>query len=57
MSICDFDAYCRIIVQRTDHSRYVTQFYKCGGCQVMFANPRTFSANSDATRLHPRRTT
>lgn len=53
--ICDFDGYCRVIVMRADHSRYVTQFYKCGGCQVMFCNPATF--NADAKTVRPRRTT
>jgi hypothetical protein len=55
--ICDFDAYCRVVVIRPNHSRYVTSFYKCGGCQVMFANPKTFSAAEDAARTRPRRTT
>ena len=34
--ICDYDAYCRVIVMRTDHSKYVTPFFRCGGCQVVF---------------------
>ena len=53
-SICDYDAYCRVIVIRADHSRYVTDFYKCGGCQVVFMNPRTFSAEAAAAKLRPR---
>ncbi len=52
--ICRYDAYCRIVVQRKDFSWYATPFFKCGGCQVMFVNPRTFSADSDADRLRPR---
>jgi hypothetical protein len=51
--ICAYDAYCRIIVKRADHSRYVTQFYRCGGCQVMFHNPRTFSADPQSLRRRP----
>jgi hypothetical protein len=51
--ICSFDAYCRIIVIRPDHSRYVTSFYRCGGCQVMFYNPQTFSSNGDKHRPRP----
>lgn len=45
--ICGFDAYCRVIVFRPDGTpqgqRYVTDFWRCGGCQVMFANPAAFS--------------
>lgn len=41
--ICAFDAYVRKVVVRPDRSRYVTSFYKCGGCQVMFCN-RSHSA-------------
>ncbi len=55
--ICEFDAYCRVIVIRKDYSRYVTDFYKCGGCQVVFINPRTFSATAEAAKLRPRRLT
>lgn len=40
-------------VIRPDHSRYVTSFYRCGGCQVMFYNPRTFSSNGDKQRPRP----
>ena len=52
--ICAFDAYCRIVVQRKDFSWYATPFYKCGGCQVMFVNPRTFSAADESLRNRPR---
>ena len=55
--ICGYDAYCRILVQRKDFSWYATPFFKCGGCQVMFVNPRTFSAEAGAARLRPRSTT
>lgn len=52
--ICYFDAYCRVVVQRKDFSWYTTPFYKCGSCQVMFVNPRTFSAGDDSLRNRPR---
>jgi hypothetical protein len=55
--LCDFDAYCRVLVQRKDFSWYATPFYKCGGCQVMFVNPQTFSATDAAARVRPRRST
>ena len=55
--ICAFDAYCRIIVTRADHSRYVTPFWRCGGCQVVFTNPLTFSAAPGSEKIRPRRLT
>ncbi len=55
--ICEYDAYCRVVVFRESGARYVTPFYKCGGCQVMFHNPLTFSASANAARIRPRRTT
>jgi hypothetical protein len=52
--LCQYDAYCRVIVLRADGSRYVTQFYRCGGCSVMFLNPHTFTDGKDAQRSRPR---
>lgn len=51
--ICRFDAYCRVVVFRSDHSRYLTPFYRCGGCSVMFINRQIFSADEKAVRLRP----
>ena len=52
--VCQFDAYCRVIVTRADGSRYVTSFYRCGGCSVLFLNPQTFSGGEAAQRNRPR---
>jgi hypothetical protein len=44
--ICSYDAYCSIPALRP--------LYRCGGCQVVFYNPLTFSAGKESERIRPR---
>jgi hypothetical protein len=43
--VCGSGYFRPIAVPRPDGSRYVTSFYECAGCSVMFLDPRAFNAN------------
>ena len=46
--ICNFERYHQVSVPRKDGSRYLTSFYACSLCSVMFLNPAQWSADSAA---------
>jgi hypothetical protein len=37
--ICKFERYHQVSVVRKDGSRYITSFYACSQCSVMFLTP------------------
>jgi hypothetical protein len=41
--LCDTTAYNRVRVRRPDGKEYLTEFYECAGCTVMFRNPGRFT--------------
>lgn len=41
--LCGTDAYTRVTVQKPNGQYYVTEFYHCFGCSVMFTNPVSFT--------------
>ena len=41
--LCKSDRYVRVKVQKPNGHWYTTEFYKCFGCSVMFADARDFS--------------
>jgi hypothetical protein len=46
--ICDFNRYYQVSVLRKDGSRYLTSFYACSRCSVMFLNPAQWNADGSA---------
>jgi hypothetical protein len=46
--ICNFERYHQVSVLRKNGSKYLTSFYACSLCSVMFLNPEQWSANSSA---------
>jgi hypothetical protein len=47
--ICDSDSYHQVAVLRSNGTRYLTSFFACSGCSVMFLNDTTFNALHVAT--------
>lgn len=43
--LCGGGFFRPVVVPRADGSRYVTSFYECAGCSVMFIDPHAFNAN------------
>jgi hypothetical protein len=43
--LCGSGFFRPVVVPRADGSRYLTSFYECAGCSVMFIDPRAFNAN------------
>jgi hypothetical protein len=43
--LCGSGFFRPVAVPRPDGSRYLTSFYECAGCSVMFVDPRAFNAN------------
>jgi len=41
--LCDGTAYCQVEVSRESGKRYMTEFYECVGCTVMFRHPGRFT--------------
>jgi hypothetical protein len=46
--ICNFDRYHQVSVPRKNGALYLTSFYACSKCSVMFLNPAQWSADSSA---------
>jgi len=46
--ICGFERHHQVSVMRKDGSRYLTSFYACSQCSVMFLNPAQWNAYGDA---------
>jgi hypothetical protein len=45
--VCGFERYHQITVSRKNGAQYVTSFYACSRCSVMFLNPHQFNSFSD----------
>jgi hypothetical protein len=43
--LCGSGFFRPVVVPRADGSHYLTSFYECAGCSVMFIDPRAFNAN------------
>jgi hypothetical protein len=43
--LCGSGFFRPVVVPRPDGSHYLTSFYECAGCSVMFIDPRAFNAN------------
>jgi predicted RNA-binding Zn-ribbon protein involved in translation (DUF1610 family) len=41
--LCGSDGYTRVRVKKADGSWYITEFYHCFGCSVMFTDPVQFT--------------
>lgn len=41
--LCNATAYTQIAVARPSGKGYLTEFYECAGCTVMFRNPARFA--------------
>lgn len=48
--LCGTDGYVRIRVQRPNGHWYVTNFYQCFGCSVMFTDPVAFTRQRQLIR-------
>ena len=45
--VCGFERYHQVTVSRQNGAQYVTSFYACSRCSVMFLNPHQFNSFSD----------
>lgn len=43
--LCNCSKFVRVRVRRPNGDWYVTEFYECFGCSVMFTDPEKFSGN------------
>jgi hypothetical protein len=43
--LCGGGFFRPVVVPRADGSRYLTSFYECAGCSVVFIDPHAFNAN------------
>jgi hypothetical protein len=43
--VCGGGLFRSVVVPRADGSQYLTCFYECAGCSVMFIDPSAFNAN------------
>jgi hypothetical protein len=43
--LCGGGLFRSVVVPRADGSQYLTSFYECAGCSVMFIDPSAFNAN------------
>jgi hypothetical protein len=43
--LCGSGFFRPVVIPRTGGSHYLTSFYECAGCSVMFIDPRAFNAN------------
>jgi hypothetical protein len=43
--LCGSGFFRPVVVPRSGGSHYLTSFYECAGCSVMFIDPRAFNAN------------
>jgi hypothetical protein len=43
--LCGGGFFRPVVIPRPDGSHYLTSFYECAGCSVMFIDPSAFNAN------------